>query len=627
MKQPYSLILGLVLTCVLAIWPANKLSAQTYEQMTNLPTLYVDVANKAAVTDKKAWKTATMTLVEADGQTTASMKIRCRGNSTFTASKLKLAYRMKFDEPIALLGEGHATAHNWVLMANAYDKTMLRNALTSNVLASFLGMPFCPGAKFVDLVLNGTYQGTYQITDHPEANDGRLDLGSELDSKVADRGYFLEADGWEDHKCFKTKTNQVPVRVHSPKDGEYTNTQITYIERFVNQFETALMGNDFRDPEKGYRALVDSVSLANLYIGTEMCANPDGFYSMYMYKKAGDNHLYFGPMWDYDIAYGNDYRKGDTSESLMSDIGFGVARTWWARMWGDPWFRQLINRRWKELVAQGIEAHLLAKVDEMAAEIEESQKLNYKQHSLTTVVYHECVTHSSYAEYVADLKNFITKHTAFLTKTFDLKAAEPVTEEDGKFKFIDNYYYRIKNAGNNHYVDISGQSSANGAMVCTWEENTAWLSQQWTIRSVGGEYVQFINRLSGMALNDPTPGTTMSSTQLNVVAADSTSDSQLWQVVDANGTGVYNIINKKTQFGMNNNAGSSENGNKVISYTSDARNATSLNRQWYILPYEVNTDDILHGGDEDEDIPEDLNKDGVVDSQDAMRIYEYIQNH
>ncbi|MBQ4277193.1 MAG: CotH kinase family protein [Bacteroidaceae bacterium] len=624
MKRIFSLMIGMMLALMMWFMPGTKLSAQTLEQKTNLPTLYVDVEGKAAVTDKKLWKTATMTLVADGQQTVASMKIRCRGNSTFTASKAKLAYRMKFDEAIALLGEGHATAHNWVLMANAYDKTMLRNALTSNVLASFLGMPFCPGAQFVDLVLNGTYVGTYQITDHPEANDGRLDLGSDLDSKLVDRGYFLEADGWEDHKCFKTQKNQVPVRVHSPKDGEYTTTQISFISAFVNKFEAALMGNDFRDPDKGYRQYVDSISLANLYIGTEMCANPDGFYSMYMYKKAGDEHLYFGPMWDYDIAYGNDYRKGDTSESLMSEVGFGVARTWFARMWGDPWFRQLINNRWKELVAAGIEQHLLGKVDEMAAEIEESQKLNYQKYSINTVIYHECVTHSTYAEYVADLKTFIRKHTAFLTKTFDLRAAEPVND-DGTFKFIDNYYYRIRNVNNNHYVDVNGQSTSSGASVVTWEENTAWLSQQWSIKASDTEgYVQFINRLSGLALNDPTPGTAMTSTQLNVVTADATSDSQLWSVQEVNNSGVYNLVNKKTGFAMNNNAGSSENGNKVISYTSDDRNLTSLNRQWYIQPYEVNTDEIIHGG---EDIIEDVNRDGVVDSQDVLMIYDYMQKH
>lgn len=622
MKKNNNLLLGTLVALVLLLAPTMKLSAQTLEQKTNLPTLYVDVAGKAAVTDKKTWKTATMTLVDGGEQIVASTKIRCRGNSTFTASKTKLAYRMKFDEPIALLGDDHVTAHNWVLMANAYDKTMLRNALTSNVLASFLGMPFCPGARFVDLVLNGTYVGTYQITDHPEAGDGRLDLGSELDSKDTDRGYFLEADGWEDHKCFKTTKQQVPVRVHSPKDGEYTAAQITYITAFVNKFETALFGSDFRDPDKGYRQYVDSISLANLYIGTEVCANPDGFYSMYMYKKAGDDHLYFGPMWDYDIAYGNDYRKGDTTGQLMSENGFGVARVWFERMWADPWFRQLINRRWQELVAAGIEQHLLDKVDAMATEIDASQKLNYQKHSISTQIYHECVTHSTYAEYIADLKSFITKHTAYLTSTFQLRAIEPISD-DGEFHFIDNYYYRIKNSGNSHYVDIVGQSTANGALVCTWEENTAWTSQQWTIKDAGDGYVQFINRLSGMALNDPTPGTTMSSTQLNVVTPDATSDSQLWQVVDANGTGVYNLINKRTKFGMNNNAGSSDNGNKVISYTSDAKNATSKNRQWYVMPYEVNSDDILHT----DDPVEDVNKDGVVDSQDVLQIYDYIQKH
>ena len=105
MKKTYSFISVIALTCVMAMMVSVKAMAQTKEQKTNIPTLYVDVAGNAAVTDKKVWKNATMTLVDGGNQTVASMKIRCRGNSTFTASKLKLAYRMKFDEPIALLGQ------------------------------------------------------------------------------------------------------------------------------------------------------------------------------------------------------------------------------------------------------------------------------------------------------------------------------------------------------------------------------------------------------------------------------------------------------------------------------------------------------------------------------------------
>lgn len=69
-----------------------------------------------------------------------------------------------------------------------------------------------------------------------------------------------------------------------------------------------MISGDYTDEYKGYRRFVDSTSLANWYIATEVSANVDGFYSTYFYKDQNDPLLYWGPLWDYDIAYNNDYR-------------------------------------------------------------------------------------------------------------------------------------------------------------------------------------------------------------------------------------------------------------------------------------------------------------------------------
>ena len=592
MRRFITLILMLQIVC----W--SKVNAEGLKQLTNLPTVYINTTNKTDVTSKKDFLMATWKMVDGEKiENLAGLRIRCRGNSTYSSSgATKKAYRLKFTKNVALLGEEGASAQNWVLMANHFDKTMMRNALTSCVMARFVGMPFCPGAKFVDLVLNDTYVGTYQITDHPEATEGRLDVDTPAELQEGEEpseGFFLESDGWEDHKIVTTSRKMVPIRIHKPKDGEITAQQEAYVKTWIDRFETALYSSDFRDEKKGYRPLVDSVSLANLYICTELCANIDGFFSTYLYKKANDQKLYFGPLWDYDIAYGNDTRKGDTSRMLMVNDAYGAARVWFVRMWRDPWFRQLIVRRWNELKEQGIEQHLLNAVDSMANVLQESQALNFEKYGISTRVYNERVLHSTYQEYVNDLKEFITTHAAYLDNEFQTRANSEITDASD-FQLIPNYYYRIRSAGVGTHFDVVGEGIKVGDKACLWSRDESRRTQQWSIRRVG-DYYQFLNRASGLALNE---SSATLKTQLDLVQPDENSDSQLWEIVLADEDNDYfNIINKAHVRTANVSDQLADNGTPLIAWESNEKNQTSVFRQWFIEPDEINSDSIILTGD------------------------------
>lgn len=71
----------------------------------------------------------------------------------------------------------------------------MRNAITS-FMGEFAGLKFNPAAKFVDLVLNGTYMGNYQISDQVDVRPHRVNI-KEQDLPLTDTsditgGYFLE---------------------------------------------------------------------------------------------------------------------------------------------------------------------------------------------------------------------------------------------------------------------------------------------------------------------------------------------------------------------------------------------------------------------------------------------------
>ena len=571
-------IIPLLLAVIIVTTPA-ALWARRY---TNLPLMRITTADGGDITSKTAYKYCTIVYIDGQDNETVydSAQIRGRGNSTWYMAKKP--YRIKFRKKEKFLGKGYAKARSWTLLANAADKTMMRNALTS-ALGERLGLSFNPACRFVDLELNGNYLGTYQISDQVDVRPHRVDI-TEQDTIPADTaditgGYLLEADGSHDYTDGKDgfRTAQgVPIHVHSPDKEVIVPRQLSYIRSYVNDFETRLFSTTFTDPAIGYRALTDTASLINWYLVTEISANVDGFYSTYFYKDKGDPLLYWGPCWDNDIAYNNDNRTdrgagANTTRQLMSDVGYGAVRGWVRQMKSDPWFNARVWERFSALTADGLEDYLLGVIDSLSGVLGEAQERNYQRWGISTRMYHEMVLYSSYGQYVADLRQFVTAHLAYLAAV--LKADPVVTPQPFELR---DYYYRVRNAGANTAIATSDGISAVGMAAGQSEE-----TDEWEIRAVG-TYYQLLNRSNGLALCDPTPtGSTTVGTQLTLSAADTTDRRQLWAFVPQGTDGWYNIINAASVHTVNLSNGGSADGTRVISWTSDSRNSVSLNRKWY----------------------------------------------
>ena len=293
-----------------------------YDQLTNIPTVYIETYGNKSVTSKTTYIYATLTYV--DGSNIVqydSLQIRGRGNSTWNLAKKP--YRLKFHESTKFLGKGYAKNKSWTLLANHGDKSLLRNAVTFT-MGDFLGQPFSPAAHFVDLVLNGTYLGNYQVSDQVNVDNKRVEVYEQeevaTDTTNITGGYLVEVDGFgtSEEVYFRTNKNLI-VSVKSPDEDVINTAQRNYIKQYLNNFESSLFGASFTDPEYGYRAIADSATLMSWYIATELSANVDGFWSTYLYKDQDDPRLYFGPLWDYDIAYNNFLARDFLNLSVSTD--------------------------------------------------------------------------------------------------------------------------------------------------------------------------------------------------------------------------------------------------------------------------------------------------------------------
>lgn len=602
------------------VWQLEKTTSAEedtdYVRLTNLPHIYINTFTGADIYSKTSYVYARMRYVDEEDNVTLydSLQIRGRGNSTWNLAKKP--YRLKFHNKEKLLGTGYAKTKKWTLLANHGDKTMLRNAITS-LMGEKAGLKFNPAAKFVDLTLNGKYVGNYQLSDQVDVRPHRVNI-VEQDIPLTENsditgGYLLEVDGffdfhansyWDENEQrtlapdgFYTAQQRVPVRIHYPESEDISQSQVDYISNHVNTFEQRLFGNSFQNPDQ-WRSMVDSTSLANWYLCTEMSGNIDGFFSTYFYKEQGDDRLFFGPLWDYDIAYGNDNRAGDTSEKMMTNEGFGTSGNgcvaWAKRFWQDPWFASLVNRRYKELVNDGMEQYLYDKLDSLVALIDASQQLNYQRWGINVRNLRECVLYSSYEQYVTDLRNYIGKHINYLGKTFaELAGEEPGTdpEEPKKPGFMPeaNTYYAITNVGSGTAMDINVENDD----ICANARHAESETQQWSITPLANGYLHIVNRASGMALNDPTRGeptaTTLLGDTLNTVWPDSTDYRQQWDMVQQQ-DGRYNFVNRFSQHTANLSGGGRNDGTPVLSYTTNASNATSNNRLWLLEGIKVDDD-------------------------------------
>lgn len=576
-----------LLCCALCFSPSRS-AAQDYVQLTDMPTIYIETENNQPIVSKEDYLNATLHYVDETGvKVYEDMEVRGRGNSTWNLEKKP--YRIKFGEKEEFMGPDRAKAKSWTLLANFADKTLLRNAVAA-CIGDFAGQPFTAGVQFVDLVLNGTYLGNYQLSDQMEVRKKRVDIDEQDEVPTEDAnitgGYFLEVDGFATFEpvYFRTGRN-VMVTVKSPDEEVIVSRQLQYIKNHMQEFEDALFSPDFADPEKGYRPYVDSLTLASWYISTELTGNVDGFWSTYMYKKKDDPKFYWGPLWDYDIAFNNCNRVGDVSRSLMINKGFGADLTmqWVLQMWKDPWFVQLINRTWQDCVARGIEEHVIHYIDSMAAVIDRSQAMNFQKWPIDRRDYNEIVLFSTYQEGVEYLKTFVRNHCAYLTETF-ASAAEnmgSIEEPSPEFVLDEDFYYRIYNKGTGNVIDVL---DGDEGLVCTWAPARDRDTQLWEIRAVG-DYYQLINKGNGMALYDCAEkegDIYLTGSQLAVKKAYTSRTRQHWSFVPINTGNTYVMVNRETQLAVNNEGGGTDNGNGVLSWTNDAENMFKNTRQWRI---------------------------------------------
>ena len=587
---------GILTAFLLMVLGASNLRASifnqiNYKQLTNIQTLYIETFDNHSITSKEEYKLCRIILVSDTGTVKFdSVSIRGRGNASWGFAKKP--YLVKFPKKVRLLGNRCAIARNWTLLSNGGEKLLFRNGL-ANYVSSLLGMPFSPAARFVDLYINGVYKGNYQISDHVQVHKKRVDIYEQeepVTSLATDisGGYLCEVDGYRDagETYFSSPVYGNNIRVHSPKPDVINDRQLNYIRLFVGKFEEALSGSNYTSPTKGYRAYIDSTTFLGWYLTNEICANTDIFYSIYFYKQRRESKLYLGPVWDFDLAFNDDTRRGnngDVTNFLMADIEFGSAyfKNWFDRMKTDEWWKKAQYNTFHSLYEGGkLDRLMIGYADSIVQEMRPSIDLNYASTSrggagwsISAQTHLEVHLYGTYDEYVRDLKQFIVARNAYIDRQFANRFPRV-------FELASNCYYRIYSKDNPAYLLGPVDSTANSTNACLQGSQYSQLSQLWDLRPVGGHYM-LLNVRTGLALTDE--GATSTRTNILLLPPDSTNPKQLWDIIPQQ-VEFFNLKNVATNNVATNYNSIYEEGNPIYGYRSGPLDETNSGRMWSLRP-------------------------------------------
>ena len=370
LKAKYTL-----LNIVLVLLLINNLNAQNFE-FSHLPIIVINTNGGTIVDDPKidadmgiidngeSLNYLTDTFNNYDGQ----IAIETRGDWTQTFDKKSYGFELRnsLGEDIDASLLGLPEEEDWILYASFLDRTFIRNVLTHELWRE-MGY-WSSRTRYCELVLNGEYRGIYILMEKVKRDNNRLDIAkletTDNDGDDLTGGYLIRMD-WPDGGGWYSQYgtmggNPYYFQYEYPKEDDITSQQELYIQQYINDFEDAVFNNNFVNNDGiRYDSLIVLSSFVDLFIINELSRSVDAYKSSsYIHKDKDSNggKLKAGPIWDFNMAYGNAAWCGTSTSSgwhypmlepSCQDIEF--MPLWWERFMIDSVFTNKAACRWEEL--------------------------------------------------------------------------------------------------------------------------------------------------------------------------------------------------------------------------------------------------------------------------------------
>ena len=295
-----------------------------------------------------------------------AIKIEYRGSSSSLLAKKQYAFTPYDDqgEKVNVSFLEMPKENDWILNGLAYDPSFMRDFL-SYKLSNLTGN-YASRGRYCEVILNGDFQGIYVLQEKLKADDSRIDIKKIKETDVTfpklTGGYITKADktegadvaAWSMPNSSGWSSNFVHEH---PKPTTVNPVQNNYIK---NEFETLANYARQRNTSitNGYPSVIDIPSFIDFIILNEISSNADGYEFSSFFHKDRNGKLRAGPIWDFNLTFGNDLFQWGFDRSKTDiwqfDDGENTGPQFWRDLFNDPLFKCYLTRRWQELVAPGM---------------------------------------------------------------------------------------------------------------------------------------------------------------------------------------------------------------------------------------------------------------------------------
>lgn len=398
-----------------------------------------------------------------------TLKVRGQSSTQFNKKQYSLDTRTDDDsdkKKVSLFDM--PTSNKWVISAMYSDKTLMRNALPY-LLARQMGQ-WAARTRFCEVIINGQYRGVYVFQEKVKRAEGRVDITKLKPEKDITGGYIFSIDKtngdeitWQSNVTVPNyRGRKLEFQFVDPDEDDLDPDKnlddakiVDYLSGYVDDFQNALKGASFSDPNEGFRKYIEPQSFVINFIINEISKNVDGFrISSYFFKDKGGK-INAGPVWDYDIAWGNAnyYDGANAKRGFVYNFDFiaadnkenNIVPFWWGRLRQDEEWEDRLRYTYHELRKTILSnEHIYAAIDSMATELTDGGAItrNFQQWDiLKKTVWPNPQAAGSYQGEVNYLKNWIGDRLAFLDE------AIPISERPLLLTFI-NFKVQPQNGYN-----------------------------------------------------------------------------------------------------------------------------------------------------------------------------------
>jgi hypothetical protein len=214
------------------------------------------------------------------------------------------------------------------------------------------------------VVVNGEYRGLYIFQEKIKADSNRVNILKITTTDVAlpnlSGGYITKSDkitggdpvAWV-MNSYVGSTNFI----HDlPKPEEVTSQQDSYIHSEFIQLQTTSNANNI-SIINGYPATIDVPSFVDFMLSNELASNVDGYQLSTYFHKDRNGKLRAGPIWDFNLTYGNDLFQWGFDRSHYDvwqlSNGDNEGAKFWRDLFNNTTFKCYMSRRWNQLTQGG----------------------------------------------------------------------------------------------------------------------------------------------------------------------------------------------------------------------------------------------------------------------------------